>query len=381
MITSPRSLLLRPRDLCTQTPDWALSAVMDLTREVMNPAVQYPCHFATQVYKNEAFRATFVDEPNAELQQALLQYIEESRGIGPITSFLSFYRPIEAETDVDYKAWFWSVLQYLHDNDPEPWPADIPRDLSDPSWAFCFGGQSFFVVCFTPANEKRRSRHSQVPMIIFQPRWIFKGLEGTSTAGQLARKIIRDRVQAYDTLPPSVNLTSYGEGEDWKQYFLLDRNDDALDLSECPFSMSPTSNGVDLRENHVMSATPTEAHGHEEPRVIRGTGTPPTLAEALPAFLPPSGVIKLVREVPDESNDPHRHPNPETLFILEGTLTFTWGEGASGTCHAGDRLLLPPNVLHSSTAGPQGCYYIISERFIDPAAATGSAAHAAPGAR
>ncbi len=98
------------------------------------------------------------------------------------------------------------------------------------------------------------------------------------------------------------------------------------------------------------------------PRVIEGS--PKSLDEALGVFLPPSGVIKLVREVAGETTDVHQHPTPETLFILEGTLTFTWGESESGTCHAGDRLLLPPNVVHSSTAGPQGCYYIISDKYV-----------------
>jgi quercetin dioxygenase-like cupin family protein len=110
------------------------------------------------------------------------------------------------------------------------------------------------------------------------------------------------------------------------------------------------------------SSNDNQAQFDPTPRVVHGSTK--TLDEALSVFLPPSGVIKLVREVPDESNDPHRHPNPETLFILEGSLTFTWGESASGTCNPGDRLLLPPNILHSSTAGPEGCYYIITDKYV-----------------
>jgi uncharacterized protein len=238
MPTSTQPTLLQPRDLCTQTPDWAVDAVMSLTREVMNPDTQYPCHFATSVFKNQAFRATFVDEPNLRLREALLEYIKTSPAIGPITSLLTFYRPIEAATDLDYRTWFWSVLQYLHDNDPEPWPADISKDLDDPNWAFCFGGQSFFVVCFTPAHESRLSRRSQVPMIIFQPRWIFNGLEGDTLPGQLARQTIRDRIAEYDSLPPSVALTAFGEGEDWKQYYLLDREDREAAALSCPFTQT-----------------------------------------------------------------------------------------------------------------------------------------------
>lgn len=98
------------------------------------------------------------------------------------------------------------------------------------------------------------------------------------------------------------------------------------------------------------------------PRVVGGS--PKTLEEALVNFLPPSGVIKLVREVANETNEPHHHPSPETLFILDGSLTFTWGESGTGTCHPGDRLLLPPNVLHSSTAGPEGCFYIITDKYL-----------------
>lgn len=214
-----------------KTPAWAVQAVDEFLGRFAPEDHDFPCPFAHRVHADRTLRTAFIQEnangpdPVAQLRQALSEFIPRSRSLGPLTSLLCFFDLSRASLTVeDYEVWFWSVLQGLHDGDSAPWPLHIPRDPHDLRWAFSFGGETFFVVCFTPAHTKRRSRHSAKPLIIFQPRWIFDGMEGDRPAGIAVREAIRAAVRAYDDLPVSPKLTAYGEGLDWEQYFLPDTN-------------------------------------------------------------------------------------------------------------------------------------------------------------
>ncbi|WP_082711693.1 YqcI/YcgG family protein [Burkholderia singularis] len=231
--------LLTARELCHGTPLWAIDPVMNFVKKFSNSDHHFPCNFAHQVYDGNMLRAAFFEENSNEdamienLGSVLTKYIETARGLGKITSFLAFFKLDDSlKTVEEYETWFWSILQRLHDSDQKEWPFDIPQNPYDPNWAFSFGGQAFFIVCFTPAHITRKSRYCEKPLIIFQPRWIFDGLEGDTPAGIAVRQAIRDAVAVYDNMPASKKLTSYGEGLDWEQYFLPDVNQSAYD--KCP---------------------------------------------------------------------------------------------------------------------------------------------------
>ncbi|GIW41352.1 MAG: hypothetical protein KatS3mg076_1929 [Candidatus Binatia bacterium] len=58
---------------------------------------------------------------------------------------------------------------------------------------------------------------------------------------------------------------------------------------------------------------------------------------------------------------PHSHDHDESLWIVEGEMTF----GANGRefhLRPGDRLMLPKGTIHTAQAGKDGVTYLIGER-------------------
>lgn len=132
----------------------------------------------------------------------------------------------------EYQSLFWSVLRFLNQHDPQAWPADIPQDTEDPLWEFCFNGEPIFVVCNTPAHDKRRSRSAKGFLITFQPRWVFEELKGEK--GEKGRQLVRERLEKYDEVPLHPAMGAYGDevNREWKQYFITNEN---TSPAKCPF--------------------------------------------------------------------------------------------------------------------------------------------------
>ena len=58
---------------------------------------------------------------------------------------------------------------------------------------------------------------------------------------------------------------------------------------------------------------------------------------------------------------PHSHDHDESLWVLEGEMTFGAG-GREFRLSAGDRLMLPKGTIHTARAGANGVTYLIGER-------------------
>jgi quercetin dioxygenase-like cupin family protein len=61
------------------------------------------------------------------------------------------------------------------------------------------------------------------------------------------------------------------------------------------------------------------------------------------------------------SYTPHSHGHDESLWVIEGQITF----GAAGRDYAlgpGDRLMLPKGTVHTAKAGAAGATYLIGQR-------------------
>jgi quercetin dioxygenase-like cupin family protein len=58
---------------------------------------------------------------------------------------------------------------------------------------------------------------------------------------------------------------------------------------------------------------------------------------------------------------PHSHDHDESLWVIEGEMTFGVG-GRTLQLHAGDRLMLPKGTVHTAHAGMNGATYLIGER-------------------
>lgn len=50
----------------------------------------------------------------------------------------------------------------------------------------------------------------------------------------------------------------------------------------------------------------------------------------------------------------HHHVEQQIAIVVSGELTFTVG-GETKVMHAGDCVVIPPDVEHGGVAGPEGC--------------------------
>jgi uncharacterized protein len=83
------------------------------------------------------------------------------------------------------------------------------------------------------------------------------------------------------------------------------------------------------------------------------------MKQAVLELLPETGSVEVQRDTPARTHALHTHPTPETLLVVDGSITFRWDD-SEAECRSGDRLLLPAEIVHGSTAGPDGCLYVIA---------------------
>jgi FPC/CPF motif-containing protein YcgG len=226
-------------------PDsWQARFFESFHRDLGSKEKTFPCTFGTLGSQRGGLRFLFLEDFRSSedvdlLAQTLLEYIGQYKSIDRMTSLVCFFNPAtKLDTESQYFKAFWNLLQELHERDAEPWPAAMPTDPEHPDWEFCFGGDTFFVVCNTPLHEHRLSRKAMGFYITFQPRWVFDGITGDTKAGQAARRVIRNHLRNYDQVDLFPNLGSYGDTDnrEWKQYFIPDQNE--TKLPSCPFRVT-----------------------------------------------------------------------------------------------------------------------------------------------
>ncbi len=67
------------------------------------------------------------------------------------------------------------------------------------------------------------------------------------------------------------------------------------------------------------------------------------------------------RDPPSADYTAHSHDHDESLWVVEGEITFG-AEGAEYRLGPGDRLMLPSGTVHTARAGAKGAHYLIGER-------------------
>lgn len=59
----------------------------------------------------------------------------------------------------------------------------------------------------------------------------------------------------------------------------------------------------------------------------------------------------------------HTHAYHKVIYVVSGSITFGLpGEGQQLALHAGDRLELPPGVVHDAIVGPEGVVCLEAHR-------------------
>lgn len=195
----------------------------------------FPCVFGVSAFATGSLRFAFPDPFDPEtLAPILHDYLADAPSISSRTALITFARPGPVRPLQHYRRRFWNLLDGLERIDTSPRPKEIPRQIDDPLWEFCFGGQGMFISVATPANILRQSRRASSLTLVFQPRWIFDGITtGTGDRVHPAIDEIRRRIAGYDGLPPSPSLGLYGDPTklEAEQYFLGDSNRREV----CPF--------------------------------------------------------------------------------------------------------------------------------------------------
>ncbi|PAQ16457.1 YqcI/YcgG family protein [Bacillaceae bacterium SAOS 7] len=232
--------LLTQRDMNNEklVPQWVVNEYQHFHQVVTDRT--FPCTFGLTAEKKGELRYSYITHDDwSRLPQALESFIELFDPDKPLVrhGFFLFVEPEEEEKTLTYyRHYFWALLQYLHEVDPKPWPANYPKDPDHPLWAFSFAGEPFFIFGNAPAYKQRKTRDLGNSLVLgFQPRRIFDGLEGTSMNGQLSREKVRARVEKWDQLPKHPNISHYGDPDhrEWKQYFIGD--DIVPIIGKCPF--------------------------------------------------------------------------------------------------------------------------------------------------
>jgi uncharacterized protein len=220
-------------------PAWARAAYAEIRDKVLDEA--FPCTFGTVAQRRGEILYAFLDA--RDVREALIAYTDFLRPLEPVvaslTPFAAVMPPLDGYTERQYFEYGWSLLQQLHDQDPYPWPARIPREPDNPAWSYCFGGMPLFVNFKTPAHEHRRSRRTALSfMLLFQSRDGFDVVAGDSPQGRRARDLIRRKLAAYDAVPVYPELAHYAtaENREWRQYFVPEAN--APLARQCPFHVT-----------------------------------------------------------------------------------------------------------------------------------------------
>jgi FPC/CPF motif-containing protein YcgG len=224
---------------------WADAAYRELVAKVEDPA--FPCTFGTVALRKGDLLSAFVDTQDPvtlrqQLRERFVEYTDRMRALDPVAASLHplaiFLPPTAAvQTIAEYFEYGWSLLQWLHEHDPAPWPARVPRDPDDPAWSYCFGGIPLFVNFKTPAHHQRRSRRmTGAYLLLVQTRDGFDIVAGDTPQGRRARALIRQKLSAYDPIPPYPELAHFGttSNREWKQYFVPD--DNSPPAVRCPFT-------------------------------------------------------------------------------------------------------------------------------------------------
>lgn len=65
---------------------------------------------------------------------------------------------------------------------------------------------------------------------------------------------------------------------------------------------------------------------------------------------------------PGDVYSPHEHSYHKVIYVVSGSITFGLPHEGQELLHPGDRLDLPPGIVHSAQVGPQGVVCLEAQR-------------------
>ncbi|MET8846905.1 amino acid adenylation domain-containing protein [Amycolatopsis sp. NPDC004625] len=226
-------------ELPQDAPAWLVRAAEVFRADVGH--AEYPCHFGRNALHLGELFGTWVGEDGdlSAMRDDLVAFLDATRPFAHRRMALAaFFAPEPGATHAGHGRRFWTVLRRLAGTDDRPWPDEIPTAPEHSRWEFSFHGVPMFVFAAAPTHVARRSRRlGDGLVLLFQPRNVFAGIEGGSPAGMVARRRIRERLAAWDTIEPHPFMGNYGDPSnfEWKQYYISDADGGAM-YERCPFT-------------------------------------------------------------------------------------------------------------------------------------------------
>ncbi|HTQ80106.1 MAG TPA: YqcI/YcgG family protein, partial [Thermoanaerobaculia bacterium] len=238
-------------------PGWAREAYDTFKVKVLS--VRFPCTFGTVAQQRGTLLYAFSPSltggaDRRHIQELLGEYHGRLPALSPeeaaFTLLVLFVDPRSLPTDLAaHHQAVWDLLQFLHDEDPVPWAPGVATDPDNPLWSFCLAGAPLFVNISSPAHRQRRSRHlGSALTLVIQLRESFDLLAPDTPTGRRVRGTIRDRIEAFDGLPPYPELGYYKDprNREWKQYGIPDG--DEPPPARCPFQTRDRAETSDREE-------------------------------------------------------------------------------------------------------------------------------------
>lgn len=329
---------------------WQSVVFKEFKSALMSEERPFPCVYGVAGMRNGHLRYGFSENMSAaEIAPMLRHFVRSSHSYGNNTSLVVFSRPNPQIRGIRrYEDKFWRLLLELTALDEHPQPENVPLQLDDPLWEFCFAGEPFFAVCSTPAHVLRQSRRASAMMVTFQPRWVFDKL---SAAPEAAVSPVRERLRQYDLIEPSPHLGFYGapDNREYAQYFLRENNGEV----SCPFRT--------LRGDASLSEGKSNC---PDVQIIKGpTFDLNDLASLIMSCVPDQGCVEIQHDQEGKEHPWHAHQEHETIVILEGRLRFYWTQGEE-ICCAGDVIKLFKGTKHGSVALEGGAKYLIASELL-----------------
>lgn len=331
---------------------WQSKAMTSFEERMLDSEDKFPCIFGVDAVARKTLRYGFIEAGShaEQLATTLRSFTSICEELGRRTSLVVFFESWGApeETHESYYQEFWELLGKTASLDETPWLSEYSTDTEDPTFEYCFNGVPMFVVVNTPLHTARRSRQFERVAITFQPRFVFDDIKAGTKTGDNARKVIRGRIDDYDTAPLTAMLGNYGEetNNEWRQYY-LDDGQDTISRGKCPVSFA-------IRKETEMPQTMI----FQEPQL--------GIAEAADKYLPLQGGIELQRDAAGKVHSWHSHSVHETLVVLTGDMVIEYAAPGGGPetvtvekAIGGTRIELPAGTIHQSTAGSEGCVYFI----------------------
>lgn len=221
--------------------DGVFSEFNEFTEALSDEA--FPCLFGRRAWKDKTNKFLFcgrlADGGQEHFRRGLLEYTEfvkktpvRERLFSPlIISVVDFIKEPEK-----HHLMAWQLMQYLIDNDKAPWPDNVPIDVDNPLWTFCFNNVQLFFNISTPAHQVLRSRRlSSCLTLVVNPRENFDVVANSKErSGQLIRQKIRDRVRDYNAgfVPAELGFFGHDDNFEWKQFQVSEPN--LPGPSQCP---------------------------------------------------------------------------------------------------------------------------------------------------